>query len=432
MKSMEEQFKIKKEQLKAIEVPEELEESLNNALKSRHRENRNFFIRHKTAASLIIILLIFSIYNFDVLAYYGKKIMGYDKVVYGSLKDLNELGEGQQIGKSYTYKDGSEVILDGVFLDENKLVVLFRTTNEDWKGKTNFNGPTITSLFRVSSFCGGERKYDEIKKENSWIAEFPPPNILDRYLTLSISSKFSLEEGKIKFKIDRSKVIKGEVNQNINKSIEADGIKYNFTSLSASPLSTVIKGNIEAGTKKKLFTEGIDGETRKLVIELYQTYIKDGEEITEKVEGTGCGMSYEDGSIHVNYEFNGLKKNLKQLKLKVLKTEDMKVIDKEIKINSKTNNINIDGVKISDVKIENGDTEITFITDKDITFTAGLMISGNEAKLIKQSSDSMGGGTLIKKTIRYKGNSLDMTLMFKDVSKQKLINQEFILYKAAN
>jgi len=110
----------------------------------------------------------------------------------------------------------------------------------------------------------------------------------------------------------------------------------------------------------------------------------------------------------------------------------MKIIDKEIKINDKTKNVSVYSVKISDVKIESGDTVITFITDKDILFTAGLMIEGNEAKFIKESSDSMDGGNLIKKTVRYEGNGGDMSLMFKTISKQRLINQKFILYKAAN
>lgn len=430
MTSMEEQFEIKKEQLKAIEVPEELEERLNNTLKSQHRKSSNFFIRHKTAASVIIIFLMFSIYNFDVLAYYGRKIMGYDQVIYGSLKDLNELGEGQQIGKSYTFKNGSEVILDGVFLDENKLIAMYRIKAES-QDKANSFYPVEFSGFFYNECGGGRGEYNEELKELAWILKFDPPNILSRYLTFSLISKDG-EKGKIKFRLDMSKAIKGTVKQKLGKSVEADGVKYNFTMLSASPLSTVIEGNIEAGSKLQMFTNGIEGLTRNLIIELSQTYEKDGKEITEKIEEAGRGLSCKNVNINFNYEFEGLKKDLKQLELKVLRTEDMKIIDKEIKINDKTKNVSVDSVKISDVKIESGDTVITFITDKDILFTAGLMIEGNQANFIKESSDSMDRGNLIKKTIRYKGSGPDMNLLFKTVSKQKLINREFILYKAAN
>jgi len=193
MKSMEEQFKIKKEQLENLQVPEELEERLSNALKSQKRGN-NFFIRHKRAASFIIILLMFSIYNFDALAYYGRKIMGYDKVIYGSLRDLNELGEGQQIGKSYTFKDGTQVILDGVFLDENKLVVMYRIKAES-QDKANSFYPVEFNGFFYNECGSGRGEYNADKKEIAWILEFDPPNILSRYLTFSLTSKDG-EKGK--------------------------------------------------------------------------------------------------------------------------------------------------------------------------------------------------------------------------------------------
>lgn len=431
MKSMEEQFEIKKEKLKAIEVPKELEERLNNVLKSRHRKNGNFFIRHKTAASIIIILLIFSIYNFDVLAYYGRKIMGYDQVVYGSLKDLNELGEGQQIGKSYTFKNGSEVMLDGVFLDENKIVLMYRIKAESQDNADDFYPVTLEGLFYNE--CGsGRGVYSKEKKELVWVLEFDSPHIFNRYLTFSLTSKDG-EEGKINFGLDMSKAVKGIVKQKIGKSIEADGIKYNFDTVSASPLSTVIEGNIDAGSKLQLFTGGkMENAARNLVLELSEVYEKDGKLVTEKLNCNSWNVSSDDNRAKFKYEFDGLKKDLKQLTLNILRTEDVKIIDKEIKIDDKTKNVSLDAVKISDVKTKNGNTVITYITDKDVIFAAGLMINGNEAKLISESSDYIGGGNSIKRTSVYKGNGSDMNLMFKTVSKQKLINQKIVLYKTVS
>ena len=431
MKSMEEQFEIKKERLKAMEVPEELEERLNNALKFHHRKNSNFFIRHKTAASVIIIILMFSIYNFDVLAYYGRKIMGYDQVIYGSLKDLNELGEGQQIGKSYTFKDGSQVILDGVFLDENKLVAMYRIKSESQDKAQDFNNPEVKGIF-WNGRGRGRGLYNEELKELAWIFEFDSPHIFNKYITFSLTSKDG-EKGKINFGLDMSKVVKGIVKQKINKSIEADGVKYNFDALSASPLSTVIEGNIEAGSKLQLFTGGkMKDVTRNMILELSEIYEKDGKLTTETLKSSSWNLSCDTDRAKFKYEFEGLKKGLKQLELKVLRTEDMKIIDKEIKINDKTKNVCVDSVKISDVKTDNGNTVITFITDKDVTFAAGLMINGNEAKLISEASDYIDGGNSIKRTSVYKGNGPDMNLMFKTVSRLKLINRELILYKAAS
>jgi len=429
MKSMEDQFKTKKEQLEAMEVPEELEDRLHTALKSRHRQN-NFFIRHKIAAAILIFIFLFGINNFDVLAYYGNKIMGYDKVIYGSLKDLNELGEGQKIDKSYTFKDGSKAILDGAFLDDNKLVVMYRIKAESQDKAFDFNPAELNGFF-WGMIGSGSGVYNEESGELAWILEFDSPNIFSRYITFSLTSKDG-EEGKIKFRLDMSKAIKGTVKQKINKSIEADGVKYNFSTISATPLSTVIEGNIEAGSKLQMFTGGIENTSRNLVVELREGYEKDGKLITEEIESTGSGTSSKNEKVSFRYEFEGLKKDLKQLTLNFKRTEDIKTIDKEIKIDSKTKNVDVDLVKISSVEIENGNTVITFITDKETTFASGLMINGNEAKLISESSKYIDEGNSIKRASVYEGNGSDMKLIFKNVSRQRLVNQEFILYKAVN
>lgn len=42
----------------------------------------------------------------DTLAFYGKKLIGYESVMNGTLKELNQLGKGQIIGKSHTFSRG--------------------------------------------------------------------------------------------------------------------------------------------------------------------------------------------------------------------------------------------------------------------------------------------------------------------------------------
>lgn len=61
----------------------------------------------------------------------------------GTLQQLNELGKGQLIDKSYTFKNGVKVTLDGIMLDDNKMIVFF--TNYDSEGNA-YDRLSFTSL----------------------------------------------------------------------------------------------------------------------------------------------------------------------------------------------------------------------------------------------------------------------------------------------
>ena len=72
------------------------------------------------AAVLIVI------YSFDSIAYYGKKFIGYDNMLYGNLKELFDEGRGQEINKSCTFSDGLEFTLDAIMFDGNELMAFCR------------------------------------------------------------------------------------------------------------------------------------------------------------------------------------------------------------------------------------------------------------------------------------------------------------------
>ncbi len=61
----------------------------------------------------------------DTLAYYGKKLIGYDMVMNGTLQELNQLGKGQEIGEAYTFQNGVTLSLDGIMLDGNQLLAFY-------------------------------------------------------------------------------------------------------------------------------------------------------------------------------------------------------------------------------------------------------------------------------------------------------------------
>ena len=154
----------KKAQLDELQVPEELEERLRVALQNKNRsrkEKKGWMI--KAAAACLIILLVG--YNFDTLAFYGKRLIGYDAIMNGTLQQLNELGKGQVIGESYTFKNGVEVVLDGIMLDENQLLAFYSI--KDAKGAVNVEELSIrTSISGIFRTYMMERGHGELNNEN--------------------------------------------------------------------------------------------------------------------------------------------------------------------------------------------------------------------------------------------------------------------------
>ena len=96
MDRIEEALEREKQKFDSLQAPDEMEWRLRRALDSG-KMRRKPLRRLAMVASLIFIL--FFTYHFETLAYYGKSILGYDVVMSQTLRDLNELGKGQRIGK---------------------------------------------------------------------------------------------------------------------------------------------------------------------------------------------------------------------------------------------------------------------------------------------------------------------------------------------
>ena len=134
------------------------------------------------------------------------------------------------------------------------------------------------------------------KKEVRWIMDYQPLLVIDRNLTFNILSNSndisSGEEGSISFKVNMDKAIKRTVYSKINKTIESQGIKYKFTTLSASQMSVLINGTIQANFEngKELFGGPIDETRRNLKVQLLESYIVNGKAITGIIDEQSFGL----------------------------------------------------------------------------------------------------------------------------------------------
>lgn len=211
-----------------------------------NRTNKSFKWSKGFIAALITLVLIFS-YSYDTLAYYGKRIIGYDKVVYGSVEALNEEGAGQEINKSHTFSNGVTVTLDGIMFDENELVAFYKVQSKNTKLEDTNLFMRIDGIRPLGYHPSGGAGTLIDDYTQMWVHSFQAPKIYEKWLSLEINmtADRKSETGKINFTLDRSKAMKRVAKQEIGKGIELEGLRINFLSLTASRLSTNIEGTME-------------------------------------------------------------------------------------------------------------------------------------------------------------------------------------------
>ena len=78
----------------------------------------------RIAAACLVVFLIG--YNLDTLAFYRKELIGYEPLMNGNLKAIEEAWERSGNRENHTFKNGVTVTLDGIMLDENQILVFIR------------------------------------------------------------------------------------------------------------------------------------------------------------------------------------------------------------------------------------------------------------------------------------------------------------------
>lgn len=443
MMNFEEELNIKKVEIDTMDAPVELEDRLRRAIDSADStkvKNRKPFKKLVLAAA-VVLLVTFGALNYDVFAYYGKKILGYDEVTFGSIKELNTMGMGQEINKTYTFKNGTLVTLDGVMLDDNKLIAMYSIKGDNEEKIQNLQPGPLEGFWGRYIMTSGRGLQDESGREIKWVQEYQVPSPFDRDLTFTISSSSDDisrgEAGRISFKLDLNKAVKCAVKCNINQVVESKGTKYSFNTLSATPLSVVIEGSVypESLEEQKLYAgRDILGQRRSLDIELVEMFIKDGKVVTEKLQQETFGLNTGIGGINFDFGFDGIKPGMQSLTLNFVKIQDTRVINKTVSVNSGMKDVRVvpdtDEITIKDVKVDGGNTVVVFEAQRDVTFDTALMIGGRQIKTLDISSSSIdkNGRNLTEKTYTFEGSGSDMKLMFKTLSHETYINKEISIY----
>ncbi|KYH28080.1 MULTISPECIES: DUF4179 domain-containing protein [Clostridium] len=429
MSRFEDMLNNKKLEIEKLEVPDELEERLRCALEKAQPKRKSKFRFMLKAASLIIVILLIG-YNSDTLAFYGKKIIGFDEVMTDTLKGLNNLGKGQIIDKSYTFKNGVKITLDGIMLDDNQLLMFY--TIKDPKGKIDKQELNIQvnsylkGIVGTYDIKGGTGKKNSENTETKWTVEAEKPYFFEK----SLEWEFALvegnrrEEGKILFTLDRSKAMGSSLRKKLNSSIKIDQGNIKFKSITASPTTTYIEGEVQ--DIFNMVKDEISGE-RFRPIDMDIRLIANGKEVEPQGSGISTGMK----GITFENNFDALPKDLKSLQIKLVSLKTNNKVNERLEL-SKNNHKKLEvlgqEININNVYEKEGKTYVTITTKEDVILSKVYMIiDGKKAELkytVSNNLDKKSDGTIsYTRTLCFERSGEELILEINGIAYNKVYNQ---------
>lgn len=398
-----------KNKLDNLEIPEDIELKLRDSL-NNIPERRKKSLRGRIAAVVIIVLLLS--YNIDTLAYYGKKLLGYDTVMNATLQELNELGKGQLIGKTHTFSDGVSVTLDGAMLDDNNLILFYTLEDpenniEDMYSKMNIG---ITG-FADSLGYGGHGETDREGKVQRWVMRTDrTPRFYENNIGLRIEYTplgKDIEIGEIQFKLDRNAAVGKSISISLNKKIKPDNRSIKVDTIVFSPTSTVVRGEIQ-----NIFELSLDYMSDNIFRprDLEMILLADGKEVQIQSSGMSSGIK----GIQYDMSFDAIPANSKEIELKLKSFGGEHKVDKAFIINKEeTKDLDVlkQQIKIEDVYEDRDNTYITFTTEENtilsrvylnidgLNYEVKETISGAYEKVVEGDSAK----TFYTRTMRFEG-----------------------------
>lgn len=420
MNRVEEQLMNEKQRINSITAPEDFEKRLRNTLNKVPVRKKRFTSGWMIVAAALLFISIVS-YNYNAFAFYGKKLLGFDEIIFGTLKDLNDKGMGQTIDKAVKLPDGTDFIIDGMMTDENQTILYYTLSNPNGVN-VDIIDPLIFS--EIKGFLTDARAVsgtyitNDAQTEVKGIKTFEPISPFSKKLTLHYSVDAEAVNTKsITFPYDPNKAMQTEIKQSIRKTIKVDKGKITFKSITATPTSTVIKGtmNVKNIDRTSLGFYGIE-------------LLANGKSV--EILGSGSVTSYNGSSFDIQYDL--LPKELKSLKLVVKEFVGYQVLDKKISLLSINKNATLLDhdlhVWVKDIAYTSEGTEITIATEQDVMLD-GVSITSKNGEIplkttIRQTEEKAADGTLMKvRTLLFDAKVTPESLNIKGMHYNKHYNQ---------
>ncbi|WP_208590950.1 DUF4179 domain-containing protein [Gracilibacillus suaedae] len=307
MSSLKKQIQKEKQQLASLQAPNQLEDRLRVALETKDRKKSN---KTKVIWKFAVAIIFFSIlisYNYQGLAYYGKKIIGFDNVdvISDTLQDLNEMGNGQSINESITLENGITFTVNGVMVDDNQLILYYTVTSESSNlddAELDYTPIKLSGFLTNSHMNSGAANLNEDNSTEKGTYSFEPPNGFAKELTLH----FQMSDKTLTFDYDPNKAMGASLKQRIDQRMHSDNGYVDFKMITASPTATVIRG----ATTKEMIDQNLFDK-----IEL----VADG----NKKEQMGSGYSSKwTGGYQFEIRFDALPTDVSHLEVRSDVSED--------------------------------------------------------------------------------------------------------------
>lgn len=372
MNNIEKKLAEEKKRLDLVTAPQELEARLRRALNTSKPKRRNrFFTLGKLAAVALFFMMLVG-YNFNAFAYYGKKLLGFDEVISGTLNDLNEKGMGQMIGKKMMLQDGTEFTIDGLMTDANQLILYYTLLNPNGieeMANFDFRLEKITGFFTNSHVSSGVSSINAAGTEIKGTMHFDPVSPFARKLTIHIwepSLNGQGTESSLSFPYNPNKAMQTQIKQSIKKTANVDKGYIKFQSITATPTATVIEGTLDVENFDRL-PLGLHG------IQL----IANGEEI--EILGSGVKSAIRGSKFYI--QFDRLPEQIESLELNVNEFVGYHKLDETIALGSAHDTpytLNGKDLWITNISRTSKNVEITISTDQDVMLHGVSIGNANE------------------------------------------------------
>ncbi|OEF95691.1 DUF4179 domain-containing protein [Desulfuribacillus alkaliarsenatis] len=372
MDNLEEKLAEERKRIQAIIAPEDMESRLRNALNNKAQERRKqpkrFSSLWKYAAVAMLSLMLIG-YNYNAFAYYGKKLLGFDDIISGTLQELNEQGLGQAVDKSAQLIDGAILTIDGIMTDANQTIIYYTLSNDNGlenQANNNLLPTRITGFLTNLNLFTGVSMMNESQTELKGTWTFDSVSPFAKKLTLHFrehDGPNSMKEGSISFPYNPNKALQTQLKQSIRETVTVDRGTIRFQSISATPTSTVIEGKLDVDNFDRLHL-GLHG------IKL----IANGEAIDILGSSVRSGTTFE-------ITYDALPEQIDSLYLAIEEFIGYADIDKTIPLAQQTNDaysIGGNELWIYGVETTSRGVEITFATEENVLLDNVSIMAGAE------------------------------------------------------
>lgn len=423
MNEIEKRFAEEKERLESVTAPVELEERLRKALDGVPVKKRRKLVWLMTAVALLFFSLVS--YNYNGLAYYGKKIMGFEELMSSTLAELNEEGMGQLIGESVALEDGTELTVDGIMTDANQFILYYTLSNVSEDEDIPF--ARIKGFLTDSNRGQGLSIWNEEKSEIKGQMYFEPVSPFAKKLTLEYTKWSDRDDGKsigssITFPYDPNKAMQTEIKRKLNKTVKVDKGTIKFKSITATPTVTIINGRVNVENLSRVPNPFGGVELRA-----------NGKPLGEIISGstTSSGFSSLLKGAKFSFSFNPLPKELDSLELVIKDFVGYSSVNDEILLDSTNGQPHIvkgKEVWVRDVSVTEDGVEVRIATDEDVMLD-GVTVGGQGYSLplkttVRQEYEELEGGRIVKvRTLLFSGDRLPEYMGIKGMHHMKPVGE---------